>query len=111
MQITINGNNCKCLKCGEYFAKSKAVVKKVKEKKSLPPLLQKIALAKRGIVVDASACPFCGSASLLGIGESSDDGRKYVMCSHCKQKVEREKLIKYGEKPIVKINNKREMLP
>lgn len=109
-QINIRNENCKCLKCGEVFSKNNAKIIKARYRKNLPPLLRKITLAKKGIVVDALACPFCGSLSVTGVGKSKEDNKAYCMCNHCKQKVERKYLIKYGSKPVMKINSKREVL-
>jgi len=93
-----------CFGCHKEFDKRDAKPIQIEEHIQLPPSLQKIAKARNGSIVKMKACPLCGSLSI----NYTRNG--YYNCTHCKQKSKKEELILYGEKPVLKINKKREVI-
>lgn len=75
----------------------------------MPPILKNIIKVHKGEVVNAKAYPICGSISVR-CRPSAGKNRCYY-CSHCIQHFKKEELIRYGERPVLKINKKHEVLP
>lgn len=105
--VFFRGELGSCYGCHKKFVKSEAKVIQIEMKVPLPPTLRKIAKARNGEIVNLKACPSCGS---LSISYKSRNGKGYCHCGHCKQVIKKEDLILYGEKPVLKIDRKREVI-